>query len=428
MVEHGVRRLVLAGRRGADAPGVGELVDDLVGLGARVVVVACDVADREALAAVLDGLERPLSGVVHVAGVADNGVVGSLTPERMDAVLRPKADAAWHLHELTAHMDLSAFVMFSSAGGLVLAAGQGNYAAANVFLDALAAHRHAEGLPATAMAYGLWGVRTGMAADLADADLERMRRAGTPALSESEALALFDSALASGTALTVPLRVDTGALRTRTDQLPALLRGLVPAARKRATPSSSGAASLPERIAGLDEEERIRIVLDVVRGHAAAVLGHPSGEAIEPDRAFGELGFDSLGSVELRNQLSAASGLRLPATLIFDYPSASEVAAYLARRLAPAVPVVPAGHASGVETDLARLESLLLTDAPPTGPTRARLAERLRELAGRLDGAPMHAQGYAAPEIPDGGQDLNAVTADELFDILDNELGTPATP
>ncbi|MGR4885031.1 beta-ketoacyl reductase, partial [Streptomyces sp. LARHCF249] len=152
VVEHGVRHLVLAGRRGADAPGVGELVDDLVGLGARVVVVACDVADREALAAVLDGLERPLSGVVHVAGVADNGVVGSLTPERMDAVLRPKADAAWHLHELTAHMDLSAFVMFSSAGGLVLAAGQGNYAAANVFLDALAAHRHAEGLPATAMA------------------------------------------------------------------------------------------------------------------------------------------------------------------------------------------------------------------------------------------------------------------------------------
>ncbi|MBT2539958.1 hypothetical protein J7E99_04355, partial [Streptomyces sp. ISL-44] len=270
---------------------------------------------------------------------------------------------------------------------------------------------------------GLWGVNTGMAADLTDADLERMRRAGTPALSEAEALALFDASLVSGTALTVPLRVDTGALRTRTDELPALLRGLVPVARKRNAVSTPGVASLPARIAGLDdEEERIRIILDVVRGHAAAVLGHASGEAIEPDRAFGELGFDSLGSVELRNRLSAASGLRLPATLIFDYPSAAEVAAYLARRLAPAVPAAPV---PGVEAELKRLESLLLADAPPTGPARAQLADRLRDLAGRLEGPPMHAQGYATPEIPDRGEDLNEVTADELFDILDNELGTP---
>ncbi|MEU9143524.1 SDR family NAD(P)-dependent oxidoreductase, partial [Streptomyces sp. NPDC048349] len=432
VVQYGVRDLVLVGRRGPDAPGVGGLVADLSGLGARVSVVACDVSDREALAGVLEGVGRPLGGVVHVAGVADNGVVRALTPERLEGVLRPKADAAWHLHELTADMGVSVFVMFSSAGGLVLAAGQGNYAAANVFLDALAEHRHAQGLPATSMAFGLWDVNTGMAGHLAAADLERMRRAGTPALSETEALALFDSALASGAALTVPLRVDTGALRTRgADELPALLRGLVPPVRKRQTVSSSDAASLPQRIAGLDEEERTGIILDVVRGHAAAVLGHPSGDAIEPDRAFGELGFDSLGSVELRNLLSTASGLRLPATLIFDYPNAADVAGYLARRLtaaAPAAPAAPTGPASGVEADLARLESLLLAEAPPTGPSRARLAERLRELAGRLDGAPMHAQGRAAPEIPDRGQDLNAVTADELFDILDNELGTPATP
>ncbi|WP_328928357.1 SDR family NAD(P)-dependent oxidoreductase [Streptomyces sp. NBC_00190] len=427
VAEHGVRHLLLAGRRGADAPGVGELVADLTGAGARVAVAACDVADREALAALLDGVDpaAPLSGVVHVAGVADNGVVGALTPERMDAVLRPKADAAWHLHELTRGLDLSAFVMFSSAGGLVLAAGQGNYAAANVFLDALAAHRRAEGLAATAMAFGLWDVSTGMAAHLTEADLERMRRAGTPALSEEEALALFDASLASGRPVTVPLQVDTAALRTRSDELPALLRGLVPATRKRAAagPASTGGAPLADRIAGHDEEERNRIILDVVRGHAAAVLGHASGDAIEPDRAFGELGFDSLGSVELRNQLNAASGLRLPATLIFDYPSAAEVAAYIAERLVPAVP------ASGVESDLERLESLLMTAAPPAGPGRARLAERLRELAGRLDGPLMDAQGYATPEIPDRGQeDLNEVTADELFDILDNELGTPATP
>ncbi|MEV7523952.1 SDR family NAD(P)-dependent oxidoreductase [Streptomyces sp. NPDC091371] len=423
VAEHGVRHLLLLGRRGAEAPGVTELRADLGELGASVVVEACDVADREALAAVLAGIDpaHPLSGVVHVAGVADNGVIGALTAERMDAVLRPKADAAWHLHELTAGMDLSAFVMFSSAGGLVLAAGQGNYAAANVFLDALAAHRHAEGLPATSMAFGLWAVDTGMASHLTDADLERMRRAGTPALSQAEALALFDSALASGLAVTVPLRVDAGALRTRTDELPALLRAMAPApARKRVTAPKG--ASLAERIAGRDEEERTRIIVDVVRAHAAAVLGHASGDAIEPDRAFGELGFDSLGSVELRNQLTAASGLRLPATLIFDYPSAADVAAYIAARLVPAAPV------SGAESGLKKLEALLTAEAPPAGPERTRLAERLRELAGRLDGPQIDDQGYATPEIPEPGQDLDEVTADELFDILDNELGSSPTP
>ncbi|WP_330239527.1 SDR family NAD(P)-dependent oxidoreductase [Streptomyces sp. NBC_00525] len=416
---HGVRHLLLVGRRGADAPGAAELVAELTGLGASVSVAACDVADREVLAEVIASVDPayPLSGVVHVAGVADNGMVGALTPERVDTVLRPKADAAWYLHELTAHLDLSAFVMFSSAGGLVLAAGQGNYAAANVFLDALAAKRHAEGLPATAMAFGLWAVDTGMASHLADADLERMRRAGTPALSETEALALFDASLASGIAATVPLRVDQGALRARTDELPALLRSIAPPVRKRAAAGTAKGAWLAARVAGCDEEERTGIILDVVRGHAAAVLGHASGEAIEPDRAFGELGFDSLGSVELRNQLSAVSGVRLPATLIFDYPSAAEVAAYIAGRLVPAVPV------SRVEADLKKLEALLTTDAPPAGPERAKLVQRLRELAGRLD------EPQPGTDVDAGdGQDLDTVTADELFDILDNELGTPATP
>ncbi|MFF5334389.1 SDR family NAD(P)-dependent oxidoreductase [Streptomyces sp. NPDC013181] len=417
VLEHGVRHLLLVGRRGADAPGAAELVAELSGLGAAVSVAACDVADRDALAAVIGSVdtEYPLSGVVHVAGVADNGMVGALTPCRMDTVLRPKVDAAWHLHELTRDMGLSAFVLFSSAGGLVLAAGQGNYAAANVFLDALAAKRHAEGLPATAMAFGLWAVDTGMASHLADADLERMRRAGTPALSETEALALFDASLASGVAATVPLRIDQGALRARTDELPALLRAMTPPARKRTTTGAAKGAWLAARVAGCDEEERTGIILDVVRGHAAAVLGHASGEAIEPDRAFGELGFDSLGSVELRNQLTAVSGVRLPATLIFDYPSAAEVGAYIAARLVPAVPV------SRAEADLGKLETLLATDAPPAGPERAKLVQRLRELAGRLDEP-------VPGTVEEAAQDLDAVTADELFDILDNELGTPATP
>ncbi|MFD7864119.1 SDR family NAD(P)-dependent oxidoreductase [Streptomyces sp. NPDC059783] len=425
VVERGVRNLLLLGRRGASAPGVAELVAELTGLGAAVEVAACDAGDREALAAVIGGVApaHPLTGVVHVAGVADNGMAGALTPERVDAVLRPKADAAWYLHELTRDLGLSAFVMFSSAGGLVLAAGQGNYAAANVFLDALAAHRRSEGLVASAMAFGLWNVDTGMASHLGEADLDRMRRSGMPALSEAEGLALFDAALASGLAATVPLRLDANALRSRTDELPALLRAFAPPARKRGAAGGSKGAWLAARIAGCDEEERTALVLEAVRNQAAAVLGHASGEAIEPDRAFGELGFDSLGSVELRNQLTAVSGVRLPATLIFDYPSAAEVAAYIVARLAPAVTV------SRAEADLERLEALLTTDAPPQGPERVRFVQRLRELAGRLD-APLFGaeEGYAGPEIPEPGQDLGEVTADELFDILDNELGTSATP
>ncbi|WP_406365859.1 SDR family NAD(P)-dependent oxidoreductase [Streptomyces sp. NBC_01546] len=333
VVEHGVRRLVLAGRRGADTPGVGELVDDLAGLGAQVSVVACDVADREALAALLDGLEHPLSGVVHVAGVADNGVVGALTAERMDAVLRPKADAAWHLHELTAHLDLAAFVMFSSAGGLVLAAGQGNYAAANVFLDALAAHRHAEGLPATSMAFGLWGVNTGMTTmlDLAE---ERMAAQGLPALSQAEGLALFSLSLRSGQPAVVPLRVDTNVLRGRTGEIPALLRGIVRAPVRRAAQSGDGAEGLAARLAGLDASGRAAALLDLVRVQVAGVLGHASPDAIEPERAFSELGFDSLAAVELRNRLGSATGLRLPATLIFDYPTAQSVAGHIGAEVA----------------------------------------------------------------------------------------------
>ncbi|MFE6972378.1 SDR family NAD(P)-dependent oxidoreductase [Streptomyces sp. NPDC057682] len=332
VTEHGVRGLLLAGRRGADTPGVTELVTELTALGATVEVAACDAADRDALAALLAsvGPDRPLTGVVHVAGVVDNGVVGALTPERVDAVLRPKVDAAWYLHELTRDLDLSAFVMFSSAGGLVLAAGQGNYAAANVFLDALAAQRRAEGRPATAMAFGLWGVDTGMTSvDMLGLAEERMAAQGLPALSEAEGLALFDAALASGLPATVPLRVDTGVLRNRAAELPALLRGLVRVPVRRTARSTDGGDGLLARLAGLDAPARADALLDLVRTHVAGVLGHASADAIEPERAFSELGFDSLAAVELRNRLGSATGLRLPATLIFDYPTADAVAAYI---------------------------------------------------------------------------------------------------
>ncbi|WP_301549382.1 type I polyketide synthase, partial [Planomonospora parontospora] len=242
VVEHGVRHLLLTSRRGLEAPGAVELAAELEALGARVTVAACDVADRQALADLLAAVpaEHPLRGVVHAAGVADNGLVGTLSPERIDAVFRPKADAAWYLHELTAELDLSAFVLFSSAGGMVLAAGQGNYAAANVFLDGLAAYRRARGLAAQALAWGLWDVDTGLSRWLSDTDLQRMRRQGLPAFSAEEGLALFDAATATDEAALVPIRVDTAALRTRSDAVPALLRGLVRVPVRQAARAGAG--------------------------------------------------------------------------------------------------------------------------------------------------------------------------------------------
>ncbi|MFD7431274.1 SDR family NAD(P)-dependent oxidoreductase [Streptomyces sp. NPDC059818] len=331
VTEHGVRHLLLAGRRGTDAPGAQALAAELTGLGAHVVIAACDVADRDALAALLAGIdaERPLRAVVHAAAVADGGLVGSLTHERFDAVLRPKADGAWNLHELTRDTDLTAFVMFSSAGGLVLAAGQADYAAANVFLDALATHRAAAGLPATSIAFGMWEVSTGLGGDLTEADLDRMRRLGLPALPADRGLALLDAAVVAGDTVVVPLTIDPVALAARGDELPALLRGRVRTPARRTVRAAATGSALERRLSGTTPDERARILLDTVRTQVAAVLGQPTPEAVGPDTAFRDQGFDSLAAVELRNLLVGSTGLRLPATLVFDYPNSRAVAGHL---------------------------------------------------------------------------------------------------
>ncbi|MCP2274595.1 Acyl transferase domain-containing protein [Nocardia amikacinitolerans] len=338
VVEHGVRHLLLTSRRGLDAPGAAELRAELTELGAQVTIAACDVSDRSALAALLDGIpvEHPLVGVVHAAGTSDNGLVESITAERVDYVFGPKVDAAWHLHELT--RDLSLFVLVSSAGGLVLAAGQANYAAANVFLDALAAHRRSLGLPATAVDYGLWARSSGLGVELSEDDFDRMRRQGFPPLTEAEGLALFDSAIATDSAQLVALRVDPAVLRTRGEQIPALVRSLAPAPVRRQTKTAAGQAFAHE-LAGLSDADRARAVLDLVRSVAAATLGHASVDAVEPQQAFQQLGFDSLSAVEFRNKLNAATGLQLPATLVFDYPSAQVVAEFIDSQLSGTVAV-----------------------------------------------------------------------------------------
>ncbi|MFI5830784.1 type I polyketide synthase [Streptomyces sp. NPDC051578] len=358
VTRHGVRHLVLTSRRGAEAPGAGALRERLLEAGAHDVRIAgCDAADRAALADVLAAVPdaHPLTGVVHAAGVVDPGLTATLTPERLDSVMRPKADAAWHLHELTQGMDLTAFVLFSSAGGLVLPAGQGNYAAANVFLDALAAHRRARGQAGTALAYGLWAVNTGLGGELTDADIEKMKRLGLPALPADRGLALFDEALRTRHALLAPLPVDPAALHARGADVPPLLRGTTrPATRRAAAQAAPAGDGLARKLAALTAAERERTLLDLVATQVAAVLGHESTDTVGADRAFKELGFDSLAAVELRNALNAATGLRLPVTLVFDYPTTRAVADHLAGEFGTADPErtpVPTAAPSGYADD-----------------------------------------------------------------------------
>nr|WP_215911530.1 type I polyketide synthase [Streptomyces coffeae] len=333
VTEHGVRHLALAGRRGADAPGVAELRAELAVSGASVSVVACDVADRDAVDLMLAGIpgDHPLTAVVHTAGVLDDGMLTALTPERLDAVLRAKVDAVINLHEATADLELRAFVLFSSAAGVFGNAGQGNYAAANTFLDAFAQHRRAQGLPASSLAWGLWA-EDGMGGRLGGGDRARLSRGGIAPLSREQGLALFDAALTAGHPLLVPVRLEQQALRAQAagGTLPPLLRSLVRVPVRRTADTGSGDAdALVRQLAALSEPEQERALLDLVRTRAATVLGHSSSAGIEADQAFRDLGFDSLTAVELRNQLGAVTGLRLPASLVFDYPSPAVLARHL---------------------------------------------------------------------------------------------------
>ncbi|MBU3869450.1 SDR family NAD(P)-dependent oxidoreductase, partial [Streptomyces sp. 4503] len=333
---HGVRDVVLAGRRGPDAPGAAELTAALRESGAQVRVVACDVADRDELARLLDTVPD-LRMVVHTAGVLDDGVVESLTAERVREVLRPKVDAAWHLHELTAGRELAEFVVFSSAAGVLGSPGQGAYAAANAWLDALMAHRRAAGLPGVSVAWGLWAERSGMTGHLSDRDLARMARAGATPLATDQGLRLLDSARAATEAVVLATPLDATALRAQAEAgaLPALFHGLVRAPIRRATGAASGddASSLRDRMTAMPVAEREQHVLDLVRTHVATVLGHGTLADVDTARTFAETGFDSLTAVELRNRLRTATGVRLPATAIFDYPTPAVLAAHLLREL-----------------------------------------------------------------------------------------------
>ncbi len=354
LVERGTRSIVLASRRGPDAPGAAELRAELEELGARVTVAACDVADREQLKALLDSLpkEQQLGTVVHAAGVLDDGVIDSLTGERLEAVLRGKLDAAWHLHELTADRGVRELVLFSSAAAVFGSAGQGSYAAANAFLDALAARRRAEGRPAVSVAWGLWATEQGMGGRLGTAELARLVRTGMVPLRIDEGLELLDVARTSPRALLLGARLDLRAIGAAIGEgeVPGLLRGLI-AGRRRKRAAATG--SLAARLGDAPASERARIALELVRVQAAAVLGHSTPETIGAERAFRELGFDSLAAVELRNRLEAASGVRLAATVVFDHPSSAALAEHLLSLLDGAKKRVRVSRATRVEEPIA---------------------------------------------------------------------------
>ena len=414
------RHLVLASRRGPGAPGVAALAAELSQAGAAVTAVACDAADHDALAAVIAAVPptAPLTTVIHAAGLLDDGVLAAQTPDRLDAVLRPKADGAWNLHELTSRLDLSAFVLFSSVAGILGSAGQATYAAANTFLDTLAAARRRAGLPGVSLAWGPWQSGAGMAGQLDDAHWQRMARQGLRPLTDRDGMALLTAAAQATAPLQMPARLDLGALSSRGDHLPPLLSRLVRLARRSrsqagAVTGAGGPAALTARLVGLPPAERDSVLRALVQAQAALVLGMNGPDTIEPGRTFRDIGLDSLTSVELRNRLDTATGLRLPATVVFDYPSPQALGDFIGQELG-GVPeadstVLPAF--SGLEKIESSVERLLADEA-----ARLRVTARLKEVLAALNPAYTEEAEAAADTI-------QAASDDAIFDFIDNQLG-----
>jgi polyketide synthase 12 len=411
---HGVRHLLLASRSGPNADGAAEIVASLSELGAEVTVAACDTTDRVAVESLLGSIpaRNPLTAVIHLAGQLDDVPVGDLTAAQVAAVFRPKVRTAWNLHELTREHDLSAFIMFSSVVGLLGLPGQANYAAANTILDALACNRYLQGLPATALAWGLWAGDTGMTRHLTAQDRARMRRHGVAAMPTDEALALFGDMLQASQPTLVPVRLDRHALRSHDATVPALLTGLIRPQR----PAISG-SSLAQRLSARDQAGQHSILLKLIRDNAAVTLGHANPGIIDTSRTFRQLGFDSLTAIEFRNRLAAETGLNLPATLTFDFPTPAGLAARLREEIVPAA--IP--DVESITAGLDRLE-MAVARAGVDDSDYATIKLRLQSIVSKMDS-------YRCPLNENGKDldDLGRATDEELFAALDEEIGPALT-
>ncbi|MEU5429762.1 SDR family NAD(P)-dependent oxidoreductase [Streptomyces olivoreticuli] len=426
----GVRHLLLASRRGAEAPGVGELIERLGEWGAEVSVVAVDVSEPESVAGLVTGIDpvHPLTGVVHAAGVLDDAVVTEQTPEGLARVWSAKAAAAHHLHEATRDLPLGLFVVFSSAAATLGSPGQANYAAANAYCDALMRHRRASGLPGLSVGWGLWqasnGMSSGMTGGLSGTDLARMGRSGVKAMSIEQGLALLDAAHRHDHPHLVGLDLDLRALATHpVDTRPTLLRGLaVPTTGGAGRPTATAGgqpAGLSSRLAALPQAERRHTLVGLIREQAATVLGHHT-DSLTAGSTFKELGFDSLTAVELRNRLSAVTGLRLPAGLVFDYPDADTLAEHLGGQLAPDGDTA-AGAAGQEATDpvlreMAKFENTLSSALVEHLDTET-VTARLESLLSKWKAA------TASPDSGSAKKQLQVATTDQVLDFIDKELG-----
>ncbi|UTO62420.1 type I polyketide synthase [Streptomyces rapamycinicus] len=438
LAARGAEHLLLVSRRGDTAPGADELVAEVTASGAKATVAACDVGDADALRALLASIPPayPLTSVFHTAAVLDDAAITSLTPEQVDRVLRVKADAAWRLHELTRDLELSAFVLFSSLAGTVGMVGQGNYAPANAYMDALARHRRSRGLVATSVAWGSWA-QGGMAER--DAVTELRLRHGVPLLPPESALLALEAALADGETALVIADIDWDRFaHAYTAARPSHLLDEISEARRAlgAVEDAGGgapgggtgdtAAALRDRLADAKPEERERRLLEAVRGQVAAVLGHGSAEAVGTRRPFLELGLDSVTAVELRNRLGSVTGLQLPATVIFDFPTVAELVDYLSAQLFSGIGADPDGTGQATTGDgTAELDGLerLLVSLPSDAPARSEIADRLRRLLRSAMDAMDVVGTVDTAEEPVTSDDLEAATNDELFDYIEKEFG-----
>ncbi|MER7983953.1 beta-ketoacyl reductase, partial [Streptomyces sp. NPDC095817] len=409
------RSLLLVSRQGPAAVGATELAERLRKNGARVEVVACDLTDRDQTAALLAAVPQsaPLTAVVHTAGVLDDAVITALDAERFDTVLAPKVDALIHLDELTRGIGLAGFVTFTSIAGVTGSPGQGNYAAANAAADAITLRRRHAGLPATALAWGLWGSASGMTAQLTTTDHARISRSGIKPLTTEDGLRLFDQAVDAARPHLVPAAVDRNALRSQATNgsLSPLLRKLAGVSRRSAAAASTVAiptAGLADQLVGMDAQRRQTHLLDLVRHHAAAVLDISDPSGLAPTRAFRDTGFDSLTSVELRNRLSTATGIKLPATIVFDYPTPHDLALFIDGEITPT-------HAPEANPEEERAIREALTRIPLSRLRTANILETLLRLADENTST----QEHSAENQP---TDIHTMSEDELINAALNDL------